>query len=113
MKQKRKEGLGKPPSPSMIKDTDMDKTVDITRWHSILTEKEVDRLRAKAARIGWGFSRSSLEKEICRFESGTVKAKAKVYYLLEDCNYNDVAGALAEHDVATARVIADRIFQNL
>ena len=88
----------------------MDKTVDITRWNSILTANEAERVRDKAARIRWGFSRASLEKEICRFESGTVKTKAKVFYLLEDCNYHDVASALADYDVARAKDIADRIF---
>lgn len=83
---------------------------DITRWPDILSPKDVEELRDTAARIGWGFTRESLEEQLVMFEQGDTKAKARVFYLLEDCNYHDVAGALAKYDVAGARRIADGIY---
>ena len=63
------------------------KTTDITNWRELLTDEEVGKCQAFAAKIHWGFNRQSLTKLIERFERGRTKTKCKVYFILEDCNY--------------------------
>lgn len=78
------------------------KTTDITKWPELLTDKEVGECQAYSAKIHWGFSRRTLAKQIARFENGTIKTKCKVYFILEDCNFHEVANLLAEGRVKEA-----------
>ena len=77
-------------------------TPDITDWTQILTTAEVEELQNYAAKIRWGFCQSTLAEQIKRFENGDTKEKCKVYFLLEDCNFHDVARMLAKGEVAAA-----------
>ena len=77
-------------------------TFDISDWTHILSEQEVADLQAYAAKIHWGFNSQTLKSQIGRFENGDKKEKCKVYFLLEDCNFHEVAGLLAEGKVKEA-----------
>ena len=83
------------------------KATDIREWNNILTDKEVEECQSYAAKIHWGFSKKTLKAQIRRFERGNTKTKCKVYFLLEDCNYHDVANYLADGDVEGAYRWAD------
>lgn len=76
--------------------------VDITNWRELLTEEEVDECKAFTAKIHWGFNSKSLKKQIKRFENGDIKEKCKVYFILEDCNFHEVASMLARGKVQDA-----------
>ena len=76
--------------------------VDIRAWNKILTDKEVEECQEFTAKIHWGFNRKSLTKQIRRFERGTTKIKCKVYFILEDCNFHEVAKYLADGKVKEA-----------
>ena len=78
------------------------KATDITNWRKLLTNEEVGKCQAFAAKIHWGFSRKTLAKQISRFERGRTKTKCKVYFILEDCNFHEVAKLLAEGKVKEA-----------
>ena len=82
----------------------MNKTAetDIRKWPVILTDKEVGECQRFSARIHWGFNEETLTKQIKRFEDGDTKEKCKVYYILEDCNFHEVAEMLAEGKIAEA-----------
>lgn len=77
-------------------------TFDITDWRKLLTDEEVGKCQAFAAKIHWGFSSKTLTKQIQRFEKGTMKTKCKVWFILEDCNFHDVAAMLANGKVKDA-----------
>lgn len=77
---------------------------DITNTRSILTEQEMAKVRAFSARIEWGFTRESIRYQIAKFAKGDEKTKAKVYYLLEDCNFHTLARLLADENYAAARL---------
>lgn len=76
---------------------------DITKWTEILTAEDVAKEQRYAAKIRWAFSAKSLNAQIDRFEAGDDKEKCKVYFLLEDCNFHEVAGLLANYGAAWAR----------
>lgn len=75
-----------------------EKKVHFTNWRELLTDEEVGKCQAFAAKIHWGFNRKSLTKLIERFERGRTKTKCKVYFILEDCNY-PCASLIAEGKV--------------
>ena len=75
---------------------------DITKWNEILSAKEVGECQEFGASIGWGFNRITLSEQITRFDKGDAKEKCKVYFILEDCNFHDVAGMLAKGKVKEA-----------
>ena len=79
-----------------------EKKVHFTNWRELLTAEEVGKCQAFAAKIHWGFNRQSLTKLIERFERGRTKTKCKVFFILEDCNYHEVARLLAECKVKEA-----------
>ena len=83
---------------------------DITDSRLFLTDADMRRESERAARMGWGFTRASLERQFERFEKGDYRSKAAVYYLLTECNYHTEAAALAEYDVEKARRLADQMF---
>ena len=73
----------------------------IEYW-KMLNDKEKDAVCAKSARIRWGFTPKTIRAEFRRYMRGNDKTKAKVCYLLEDCNYHTLCGYLANGDVAAA-----------
>ena len=78
------------------------------KFDEILTDAERDEVAAYSARIMWGFSPESIREQIKRFENGDIKEKAKVCYLLEDCNFHDLCGYLMCGEVSEAYKWADR-----
>lgn len=78
------------------------KKIDITNWREILTAEDIDECKAFTAKIHFGFNSKSLKRQIKRFENGDIKEKCKVYFILEDCNFHDVAGMLARGNVQDA-----------
>lgn len=84
---------------------------DITDWRKHLTDEDVAALQKKAADLGWGLSSEELDAELEKFEEGNDHDKAEVYFLLEDINYHDIAGALADGDVGKARQLASKMYE--
>lgn len=74
----------------------------LTNWTKILTEEEVEECQSYSAKIHWGFNSKSLTKMVKRFEDGDTKEKCKVWFILEDCNFHEVAGLLADGKVQEA-----------
>lgn len=72
---------------------------DILEAYKNLTGEDQDKITAYSAKIRWAFTKKSLKTQIMRFRRGDVKDKAKVFYLLEDCNYHDVAGLLLDNKI--------------
>ena len=73
----------------------------IEYW-KMLTKKEQEAVRAKSARIDWGFTPKTIRAEFRRYMKGNDKTKAKVCSLLEDCNYHTLCGYLANGNVQAA-----------
>lgn len=80
------------------------------KYTTMLTEKEQDAVCAKSARIRWGFTPKSIRAEFRRYMKGNDKTKAKVCYLLEDCNYHTLCGYLADCDVEAAEAWIEKEF---
>jgi hypothetical protein len=75
----------------------------IIEYWKMLNGQEEDEIRAYSAKIGWGFNETSIRELFKRYMEGDLKEKAKVCYLLEDCNYHTLCGFLAEGKVAEAK----------
>lgn len=82
-------------------------------WQS-LTETDHHKVSADSMRRGWGYSLADLRKEIADFkkamEKGDLHATSMICARLEDCNYHDVCGKLAEGDMAAATKAAEAIY---
>ena len=78
------------------------------KFYEILNEKERDEVADYSVKILWGFSPESIREQIKRFENGDIKEKAKVCYLLEDCNYHTLCGLLANEEIAEAYKWVDK-----
>lgn len=85
--------------------------------YEILSGKDMNAVSCDAARRKWGFSERSLLAQIRKFEKAMVKGDkhgtSLVCALLEDCNFHDICGLLAEGDVEGARVAARNIFKEM
>ena len=73
------------------------------RFNEILTDAEKNEVACYSARIMWGFSPESIREQIKRYQNGDIKEKAKVCYLLEDCNFHELCGYLAEGKIEEAK----------
>ena len=82
-------------------------------WQS-LTEADKRKVFADSARRGWGYSIADLRKEIANFKKAMVKgdihATSMICARLEDCNFHDVCGKLADGDMAAATRAAEAIY---
>ena len=82
-------------------------------WQS-LTEADQHKVAVASARRGWGYSLAALRKEIANFQKamakGDLHATSMICARLEDCNYQDVCGKLAEGDIAGATKAAEAIY---
>ncbi len=82
-------------------------------WQS-LTEADHHKVSADSTRRGWGYSLADLRKEIANFKKamakGDLHATSMICARLEDCNYHDVCGKLAEGDMAAATRAAEAIY---
>lgn len=82
-------------------------------WQS-LTEADHHKVSADSMRRGWGYSLADLRKEIANFKKamakGDIHATSMICARLEDCNYHDVCGKLAEGDIAGATKAAEAIY---
>ena len=65
-------------------------------YRKILSDKEKKEVRCNSARIHWGFNAESIRELFKRYLDGDIKEKAKICYLLEDCNYHTLCGMLEE-----------------
>ena len=79
-----------------------------------LTDADHHKVSADSMRRGWGYSLADLRKEIANFKKamakGDIHATSMICARLEDCNYHDVCGKLAEGDIAGATKAAEAIY---
>ena len=73
----------------------------IEYW-KMLNEQEQEEVQNHSAKIFWGFNETSIRELFKRYMEGDLKEKAKVCYLLEDCNYHELCRLLAEGKIADA-----------
>lgn len=82
-------------------------------WQS-LTEADHHKVSADSMRRGWGYSLADLRKEIANFKKamakGDLHATSMICARLEDCNYHEVCGKLADGDMAAAAKAAEAIY---
>ena len=82
-------------------------------WQS-LTEADHHKVSADSLRRHWGYSLADLRKEIANFKKamakGDIHATSMICARLEDCNYHDVCGKLADGDMAAATRAAEAIY---
>jgi hypothetical protein len=71
-------------------------------YYSMLTKEEKVEVQTEASEREWGFSPEDIREVFKRWKDGDQKAKAKVLYLLEDCNYHTLCGLLDKGDEAGA-----------
>ena len=71
-------------------------------FYSVLTKEERLEVQAESSAREWSFSPIDIREVFDRWEEGDIKEKAKVLYLLEDCNYHTLCGLLAKGDKAGA-----------
>lgn len=65
-------------------------------YRKILSNKEKKEVMCNSARIHWGFNAESIRELFKRYLDGDIKEKAKICYLLEDCNFHTLCGMLEE-----------------
>lgn len=75
--------------------------------YELLTQEDKNALGKRAAEIEWGFTPESIREEIRKWESGSMKQKQEVVYLLEDCNFHALANLLDNGDLYGAKNWAD------
>lgn len=71
-------------------------------YNSMLTEEEKLEVKTEASDREWGFSPEEIREVFKRWKDGDQKEKAKVLYLLEECNYHTLCGLLKKGDKAGA-----------
>lgn len=85
-------------------------------WYDFqsLTEADHHKVSADSMRRGWGYSLADLRKEIANFRKamakGDIHATSMICARLEDCNYHEVCGKLADGDMAAATKAAEAIY---
>lgn len=85
-------------------------------WYDFqsLTEADHHKVSADSTRRGGGYSLADLRKEIANFKKamakGDLHATSMICARLEDCNYHDVCGKLADGDMAAATRAAEAIY---
>ena len=82
-------------------------------WQS-LTEADHRAVSRDSAHRGWSYSLADLMKEIAKFKKAMRKgdrhATSMICARLEDCNYHDVCGKLANGDLIGAEYTAKAIY---
>lgn len=71
-------------------------------FYSILTKEEILEVKTEASDREWAFSPIDIREVVDRWEEGDQKEKAKVLYLLTDCNFHTLSGLLKKGDKAGA-----------
>ena len=77
-------------------------------YHKMLTANEKEAVCEYSAQIGWGFTPTSIRELLKRYIDGDIKEKAKVCYLLEDCNFHNICALLADEKVEEAKKQIDK-----
>ena len=77
-------------------------------YYRTLTDEERELVTDYSAYIRWGFSPETIRAEFWHWKMGDLKAKAKVCYLLEDCNYHTLCGYLANGEEQKAKEWIDK-----
>ena len=72
-------------------------------FHRILTQEEKDLVKDYADYIRWGFSPATIRAEFWHWKIGDLKAKAKVCYLLEECNWHTLCRYLINGEEQKAK----------
>ena len=82
-------------------------------WQS-LTDADHNAVQRDSVRRRWGYSLADLRKEIADFKNamakGDIHATSMICARLEDCNYHEVCGKLADGDMAAATRAAEAIY---
>lgn len=78
------------------------------KYWEMLSDKESKAVGEEAMRIRWGFTPKTIRKQYNRFVNGSIKVKAMVCALLEECNYHTLCGYLSVNDTKSALEWIDR-----
>ena len=71
-------------------------------YNNILTDDEKHLMSEYSGYIHWGFTPDTIRAEFWHWKTGDLKEKAKVCYLLEDCNFHTLCGLLSTGDEKSA-----------
>lgn len=84
-----------------------------TNYEDILSEREMDAIRASNAQNGWGLTRGQAVSGVKKYIDGDLKSAAKAQYRFEDINYHGLNRALDSGDARKVKEWLDSTFDNV